>query len=204
MSSNEPRVSRASSEHLYCCSDVYGPSAFSFQDHEYSCGIGCMLNDASKLGLPPSDIHSPSPENECVDSARSVPGDSTRTQQERSPGSGLLDNLPHSPLPDPARSFEEIPQLYSRAPVEDSPTISPVDTLSTGSPDNGTPRPHCGDCNVSFASKSSLTRHKDNRFYWVCTVPGCGKSNRRFRRKYNFKRHCEKQHPLTDLKQFGL
>jgi hypothetical protein len=38
----------------------------------------------------------------------------------------------------------------------------------------------------------------------VCTVKGCGKYGKPVSRKDNFKRHCQKRHPLVDLMKFGL
>jgi hypothetical protein len=239
LSNNEPRVSRAFSQHFpYYPSDVYDPSTSSFEDYEHCCCIGCADNDASGLhessardSFPSSATQSSSStQDERVVSAHSVSGDSTRSQRDRFSGFGLFNanNLPQSPIPDSAHPWDEIRQPCNTALVETSSTSSPgngtpdetqqsysttsVEETPKSSTDNGAPRLHCDQCNVSFATKSNLTRHvktahKDNiRVFWVCPIESCGKSKKekRYWRKDNFRRHCVKKHPRMDLTKLEL
>ena len=224
MSSNEPRVCRALSQHVsFYRSDGYDPSAPSSENFEYFCCSACVSDDArescsARESSSPLATFLSLSENESADSVHSGLGVSFSAQQDNFPGYNPFDgdNLPYSPIPDSAHPWDETQQQsYDSVSVETTAELQqqPYDSTSAeiraGSQDGSTSRHRCDKCNKSFADNNGLKRHVETihehgQVDWVCTVKSCGKYGRPILRKDNFRRHCKKKHPTVNLKQFGL
>jgi hypothetical protein len=156
-------------------------------------------------------------ENENTGSVHSGLGLSFSARQDNFPNYSHHDGdqLPYSPLPDAAHPWDEF-QQQSRISVP----VTAVAMLQQ-QPDNSTStetglnpqgdsqcRPSCHLCKQSFSNNSGLNRHietiHEQKYDWFCPVKTCRKYKKPYSRKDNFKRHCEKKHPTTSLKNFGL
>jgi hypothetical protein len=224
LSSNEQRIRRASSQHVYSSDpDSYDPSAPSSDNFEYFCCdeyVNCnargFCSSARETFSPLAAVSSLS-ENESADSVHSGLRFPFCAQQDNLPGHNAIrgDNRPYSPIPDSSHPWDETQQQSSYDPilVETTPEIQqqPYDSSLARTravpQDGGSSRHRCNECNQSFADKNGLKRHVKTIHsppQWFCTVPGCRKFGKAVSRKDDFRRHCKTRHPTVNLEQFGL